>query len=485
MRLANVGRLGAFGVSGVLALLTAGCLVGPHYQAPQVQVPDAWVGISPDTKGQISVVTPEAVEISEWWKDFHDQELDALNSRAVQSNLSVRQAQERILQARSARGVAGAGLWPQATALGGDTISRSSGIGGTSGANSGSTAAGAHNLFQAGLDAAWELDLFGGVRRGIEAADADIQAAVEDSRDVMVTLTSEVALNYIGLRGLQQQIAIANKNLEAQRHSAELARKRFEVGFASRLDVANAEAQVATTLSQIPELEAAARQSIYNLGTLLGQEPAALLNELAPEGSIPPTPPVVPMGIPSDLLRRRPDIRRAEAQLHGATARIGVATTDLFPKFSLTGALGLQSLTLGTLAGGGSASASSAGGVTWPIFSAGKIRANIRVQDSIQRETLLAYQQNVLTALQDVEAALVAYEKEQQHHAALAVAVASNRTAVDLSTSLYVAGETDFLNVLTAQRSLYATEDALVQSDRAIDTDLIALYKALGGGWQQ
>jgi len=473
-------RLGVFGISGVLALLAAACMVGPKYQAPQVKVPDAWAGLSGGPQGQISSAAPEPEDIAEWWKNLHDPELDALIARAAQSSLSVRQAQERILQARAARGVVGAGLWPQATASGGAGTTRTSAIGGGSEVNSGT-----RNLFQAGLDAAWELDLFGGVRRGVEAANADLQAAVEDSRDVLVTLTAEVALDYIGLRGLQQQIAIANDNLAAQRHSAELAKKRYDVGFASRLDVANADAQAATTLSQIPQLEAAAQQAIYSLSVLLGREPATLLPELSSAAAIPPAPPAVPVGLPSDLLRRRPDIRRAEAQLHGATARIGVATADLFPKFSLTGALGLQSTALSTLAGGGIANVSGAGAVTWPIFSAGRIRANIRIQDAVQRETLLAYQQTVLTALQDVESALVAFGKEQQHHAALADAVTANRTAVDLSTKLYVAGETDFLNVLTAQRSLYATEDALAQSDRAIDTDLIALYKALGGGWQQ
>jgi outer membrane protein, multidrug efflux system len=475
----SMGQSKIFGITGMLVLLTASCVVGPHYQAPKVNVPGSYVGLASGAQGQTSAATQEPAEIAEWWKNFHDPELDSLISRAVQSNLSAREAQERILQARAAGHVAGAGLWPQATASGSAATTKTSAIG-----NSTSESSGTRNLFQAGLDAAWELDFFGGVRRGIEAANADIQAAVENSRDVMVSLTAEVALDYMDLRGLQQQIAIANENLVAQRQTAEYAQKRYGVGFASGLDVANADAQVATTLAQISPLEAAAKQTIYSLSVLLGQEPGALLSELSPAAVIPPVPPSVPVGLPSDLLERRPDIRSAEAQAHGATARIGVATADLFPKFSLTGALGLQSTALSTLTNGGTGSILGAGGVTWPIFNAGSIRANIQIQNAIQRQALLAYQQTVLTALQDVESALVAYGKEQQHHAAIADAVTANKTAVDLSTKLYVAGQTDFLNVLTAQRNLYATQAALVQSDQTIDTDLIALYKALGGGWQ-
>jgi NodT family efflux transporter outer membrane factor (OMF) lipoprotein len=208
------------------------------------------------------------------------------------------------------------------------------------------------------------------------------------------------------------------------------------------------------------------------------------LTELAPAGTIPGAPPAVPVGLPSDLLERRPDILRAEAQLHSATAQIGVATADLFPKFSLTGSGGLQNLTQGSLAGLAGSFWSLGPGVTLPIFTAGKIRANIRVQNAVAQQALLAYRQTVLTALQDVESALIAYAKDQPHRAALADAVKSNQTAVDLSMKLYTAGEIEFLNLLTAQHNLYTSEDALVQADRTIDADLIALYKALGGGWQ-
>ncbi len=465
----------AISVLVIWGILAAGCLVGPNYRAPKVNVPGKWAGLSADSTSNRSIATADSAELSEWWKSFHDPELDSLVSQALQSNLGLRQAQQRILQAREARVIAGSGFWPTAGSTG--TVSSS----GSSGSSL--TGTGTRNLFQAGLDASWELDFFGGTRRGIEAANANTQSAIEDSRDVMVTLTSEVALNYTQLRGSQQQLAIAEKNLNLQRKTAEITRKRFEVGFASGLDVSNADAQVATTQSLIPQLEAATQQTIYAISVLLGREPAALLAELTTKGEIPNSPPVVPVGLPSDLLQRRPDIRRAEAELHKATAEIGVATADLYPKFSLTGSAGAQSLTAGSLGTLASNFWSFGPGVSFPIFNAGKLRANVRLQTAARQETFLGYQQTVLNALKDVETALIAYTKDQQHRAAVAESVKDNQRAVDLSTQAYTAGQVDFLNVLTAQRNLYSSEDALVQSDRSITSDLIALYKALGGGW--
>jgi multidrug efflux system outer membrane protein len=465
----NVKRRLAVYILGLFVLLEAGCAVGPQYHPPKVQTPGQWRGLAPSS-GNPSMATPETASLAEWWKDFKDPVLDSLITRAVQSNLSLQQAQSRIIQARASRLIAGAGKRPSISGSGANT---------TSGSNSSKS-----NLFRAGLDAAWEMDFFGGIRRSVEAANANIQTAVEDKRDIMVTLTAEVALNYIELRGFQQQIAIAGKNLDAQRETAEITHKRFDVGFASSLDTANSDAQVAMTQSQIPLLEASEQQTIYALSVLLGYEPSALLSELSPTGAIPVVPPRVPAGLPSDLLERRPDILRAESQFHSAIAQVGVATADLFPKFNLTGSGGVQNLTQGSLANIASGVWSIGPGITFPIFNAGRIRANIKVQNEIAQQALLAYRQTVLTALQDVESALIAYAKDQQHRTSLADAVKYNTTAVNLSLKLYTAGEIEFLNLLTAQHNLYASEDALVQADRSIDTDLVALYKALGGGWQ-
>ncbi len=308
---------------------------------------------------------------------------------------------------------------------------------------------------------------------------------MEDRRDVLVTLVGDVGNNYITLRGLQQQIDIARRNLKAQQHTAAITQKRHDAGFVGGLDVANANAQVATTEATIPVLESSARAAIYSLGVLLGREPAALEKDLARQGPIPPTPLAIPVGLPSDLLRRRPDIRRAEAQIHAATARIGVATADLFPKFNLAGSYGLSASDVTRLGKMTSNYWSWGPSVTWPIFAGGRFYYNIKVQNALTEQARLTYEKTVLTALKDVETALVAYAKEQQHRKSLAEAVVNNRKAVDLATTLYVAGKSDFLNVLIAQLSLFATEDALAQSTRTVDTNLIALYKALGGGWEK
>jgi NodT family efflux transporter outer membrane factor (OMF) lipoprotein len=318
----------------------------------------------------------------------------------------------------------------------------------------------------------------------VEALDADLDAAVEDRRDLQVTLTSEVAIHYLTLRGLQEQISIARNNLEAQEKNVEITRTRFEAGFVSGLDVANARAQAATTASQIPTLESDARTSIHTLSLLLGMEPNALLEELQEAAPLAPVPPEVPIGLPSDLIRRRPDIRRAEARIHAATARIGVAAADLFPRFSLTGSLSFSGDTLSSMASWSSRVWSIGPSMQWLIFDAERIRWNIEAQRAIQEQTLLAYQQTVLTALKEVESALVAYAKEREHRQLLEEAVSQNRRAVALAKELYSAGQTDFLNVLSAQGSLFLSEEALARSSRTLSLNLVALYKALGGGWE-
>lgn len=262
-----------------------------------------------------------------------------------------------------------------------------------------------------------------------------------------------------------------------------MTRQKFQVGFVSALDVANADALVATTASQIPVLETSARQTIYNISILFGFEPAALVEELSTESPIPHAPPAVPVGIPSDLLRRRPDIRRAEAQMHAATARIGVASGDLFPRLSLLGSMTFQDNHLDSLIEWRRRMWSFGPAIDWQIFNAGSVGYNIELQKALTEEAIITYQQTVLTALQDVENALIASTNEQEHHDILIEAVAANRKAVELSTQLYTEGQTDFLNVLVAQRSLYSSEDALVQSTLSLSTDLVSLYKALGGGW--
>ncbi len=470
---------------GFLFLPLSGCMVGPDYQAPHPEAPAVWAGVTEAPAPRpTSVASGQPAELAQWWKRFHDPTLTQLVEDALKTNLNLELAVANLRQARAARGIAIAGLWPVITGSGEYLRETTSGV--TSPSKGAAAPAGqSQNLYQAGFDALWELDLFGGVRRNVESASANVQAAIEGISNVQVTIAAEVALDYVQLRGYQQQIAIARKNLKAMQNTALITRQKMGAGFASALDVANAEASVATTEAQIPVFETSARQSIYALSILLARPPADLLQQLTPTGNIPGVPAQVPAGLPSDLLRRRPDIRQAEAQLHAATAQIGVATADLFPQFSLTGAVSWQSNLLNSWWTVASRTGSFGPSVTWPILQGGAVVSNIRVQEALRDQAFINYRQTVLGAFQDVENALIAFAKEQEHYKSLKDSVAANSKAFDLSLQLYTEGMLEFLNVLVAQNSLYAAENALVQSNANISTDLIALYKALGGGWEQ
>jgi len=462
----------------------AACMVGPDFQPPAEDVP---AGFSQDGTGPGAGQPLSPAHLARWWTVFGDPVLSCLEERAAASNLDLKLAEARIRQARAVRRIAVSGLGPSVDATGAYRYSQSPGFTATGGGGAGEVInePGYSQQFLAGFDAVWEADVFGRVRRGVEAADADLRSAVESRRDVLVSVTAEVARAYVDLRAAQERIAIARQNLAAQEHSASITRQRFQGGFASGLDVANAQALVATTASQVPLLEASAQQAIHGLSVLLGLEPAALNQELSPPSPIPPAPPEVPVGVPSGLLRRRPDIRAAEAGIQAATARIGVATADLFPRFTINGSAGFQAGDFGSWFDWASRFFSLGPSVDWRVFETGRIRAGIRQQEALQEQAFIAYRQTVLAALQEVEDALVASKREEMHRSALTAAVAANRKAVELATVLYTEGQTDFLNVLEPQKSLYVTQDALARSTQAVSTNLVALYKALGGGWEE
>ncbi len=515
-------------------ILLGGCAVGPDYQPPVTTAPATWAGIdSAGPSTQPATPTTRPADVATWWKAFDDPTLDSLIERAATANFDLRVAKARISEARAARNVVAADLWPQVD-LGASYAYRGSSLNTgpkTSGSgrgaelksnlvnsairsltpgqsnDSGTTPQGVlgqavssavnrrlagggagssrgSNTFQLGFDASWELDLFGGTRRAVEAAEADIGAAEANHRDVLVTLFSEVALNYVQLRGFQRRLSFAMENIRIQQETVDVTRQKFSVGFSNRLDIAQAEAQLATTQSQVPILRSAIKQTIFQLSVLLGLPPAALLPELDRKASLPAVPETVPIGLPSDLLRRRPDIRAAERQLAASTARIGEATADLFPKFALTGSFGPQSRNTRHLLDGNSLAWSVGPGVNWPVFDGWRIRSNIAVQNARQEQALALYEQIVLIAFQEVENALVACAEEQARYQALVEAVKASQEAADLSYELYDRGGKDFLNVLVSQRALYASQDELVQSETAVITSLIALYKALGGGWE-
>lgn len=461
------------------------CTVGPTYVPPKTDLSSNYA--SPLEGG----ATAGPADLTRWWTRLNDPALDSLIDRAVAGNLTLREAQARILEARAQRTVIAADRYPTVDVAGSYSRSRTSeniGFGSFGAAASGGGIAGIpgqeQDFYSAGFDAAWEIDLFGRVRRNVEAADADTQAAIENQRDVLVTLLAEVARNYVELRSFQQRLDIARANVRTQQDSASLSRSRSSAGLTSELDPVRAESQLASTQSQIPALEAGLRQSAHRLGVLLGQEPGSLLGELSEVKPVPPIPAEVTVGIPSDLLRRRPDIRRAERELASSTALIGVATADLFPRFSLTGSFGVQSSKIGNLFDGDSRFWSIGPAVRWPILEFGRIRGNIRVQNARQEQAVARYHSAVLVAFEDVENALVNYAREQDRRVSLSSAVDSAAIAVDLAKELNSRGLTDFLSVLDAQQQLYILQDQLAQSDRAVTANLIALYKALGGGWE-
>jgi len=450
--------------------LLAGCMVGPDFQRPEAKVSAQWLGPAPAAPKATTLENPDR-----WWTAFGDPKLDSLIERAMAANLDLQIAASRIRQARASLGIAGARLAPEVDAA--VSLSRSR--------TPASSQSGAHtgNLYRLGFDAAWELDLFGGLRRGVEAAEADLGVAEEDRRGLMVSLSAEVAGNYLNLRSLQQRLAIAQKNLAAQEQTQALTRQRFEAGFVSLLDLSRAEALAASTAGQVPLLEGQIRQTIYSLGLLLAGEPGALLAELGPAAPLPAPVAAVPTGLPSDLLLRRPDLRRAEAKIHAATARIGVARADLFPKLTISGNLGIQSSNFNAALNRAGGFWSVGPAMNWPLFDLNRRQANVELRQAVQEEELLAYQQAVLKALVEVEQALIAAGKEDERRQALARAAAANAKAAELAERLYRAGQSDFLAVLDAQRSLYSAEDALAQAELAASTHLVALGKALGGGW--
>jgi len=454
-------------------------MVGPNYRRPDVVTPPSWGELestAPPTGRSVAIADgiPTA-----WWTTFDDDLLTSLVVRTVQSNLTLKQAEARVLEARALRRIAAADLWPQVEAAGSYTRERTS----TNGVNAGG-AGRTFNLFEAGFDANWEVDVFGGNRRAVEAADASVEAAHDDRDAVLVSLLGEMGLEYVTYRSLQQRVALANQNLVAQQGTLDLTRRLFNAGLAPELDVQRAAAQVATTASTIPLLEQQAAQAVHALSVLIGQPPMTLREELAAVGPIPKPPAQVAVGLPSELLLRRPDVARSERQLAAQTAEIGVATRDLFPRFFITGVASLQSVRASDFFDWQSRLLSIAPSVSWQIFSGGGIRANIALQTATQHEFLAAYAAAVLQALQDVEDALVAFSNEQATQAQLEEAVRANQRAADLARRAYAQGLTDFLTVLVAEQSVFTSEDTLAQTERDVALQLVALYKAVGGGWE-
>ncbi|MXP62541.1 efflux transporter outer membrane subunit [Roseomonas sp. M0104] len=491
----------------------AACTVGPDFVPPRAEVPPAW---SDAARNPNQAVSLQADPAPRWWTSFNDPALNSLIERTVAGNPDLQQAVLRIVEARQAEAAArGAGL-PSLNGSGTYTrqqlglrgLLRSQGaFGSIEGLRNnqqlngqepglGNRAAdalenalngltGPSNLFQLGFDASWELDLFGRVRRSVEQANAQTQAAVEGTNDALVTLLAEVAQTYAGLRGAQALARTQQQNVDTARDLLRLTERRRGQGLTTELDVANQRAQLASYEAQLQPFKRQAQQAMNRLSVLTGQPPGALDQELSVTAPIPPTPPSVPVGLPSSLARRRPDIRQAEARLHAATAGIGVATAQFYPDISLTGSIGVRAIDADYLTNWASHFYSFGPAISLPIFQGGRLTANLRLARAQQAGAALAYRGTVLNALREVEDSLVAYRTDKVQRDLLERAVKAAETALSLARSRYNNGLSNFLDVLDAQRSLVEARQQRVRATLALTTDLVSLYKALGGGWQE
>jgi NodT family efflux transporter outer membrane factor (OMF) lipoprotein len=463
-------------VFAIGALALGGCTVGPDYVEPEAATPDAWHNAA------VEGLEDGEATLQTWWTVFGDDELNELVLRSAEGNLDLRAALWRVEEARALRGVVASERKPQVGFSADANRSKPSenGVLGDFAPDEGFEA---ENLFATGLGASWEIDVFGRIRRQVEAADAATEASVEAYRDVLVSLYAETALAYLSVRTAQERLRIAQANVSAQEGTLQLTKDRFDAGLVSALDVTQAESNLANTYSLIPVIERDLNEGLNRLAVLLGENPGALHAELDQEVGIPQEPEAVATGLPIELLRQRPDVRQAERLLASQTAKIGVATADLYPAFSLAGFLGLEALSAGDLGSSDSVTWNVGLPIRWNIFAGGRIRSRIRAEEARTNQLLAAYEQTVLKALEESENAMVAYAKEVQRRSRLEQAVDATQRSLDLVLTQYTAGLTDFQNVLDTQRTLLLREDELAVAEGLVVGNLVRLYRALGGGW--
>jgi NodT family efflux transporter outer membrane factor (OMF) lipoprotein len=458
-------------LAGLLMLLAAGCVsVGPDYKTPELTVPVVW------QEGEDPALVPAEDGVICWWTLFDDPLLEQLIEMGRQSNLDLRIAVARVREAWARLGVAAGQNWPAVDAAGSVMRQRSS-------ENSLSAGSGTNSVYNVGLDASWELDLFGRISRSVEAARADYQASEEDRVDVLISLYAEIARTYFNVRTSQARLAAAVGNLSSQRQVLDLTRSRFRNGLATGLDVAQAERVLATSEAVVPPLRIELTRALNSIAVLLGQPPGALFTELSEPAPIPVPPARVAVGVPADLLRQRPDIRRAERQLAAQTARIGIATADLYPRLSLSGFFAFEALEGGDLLKSGSRAFSFGPTVRWLLFDGKRVRSQIQVEDARTEQALYQYEQTMLNALNEAENAMTQYLQQQDTLAALERSQLAGRRSVKLATGLYKDGLSDFQNVLDSQRALFEIENQLAAARGDTVINLVQLYKAIGGGW--
>jgi NodT family efflux transporter outer membrane factor (OMF) lipoprotein len=476
VRTAATARLFLTGLLLVAAsALATGCMVGPNYQQPPLDVPKKWEANASDNQATLP-------NLNEWWLNLNDPLLNELIDKAVKGNLDVADAKARIREARANYRQAGGTLWPSVDA---GALATRNGYGSKSSPARGSHIADQYSLFEAGFDASWELDLFGANRRAVEAAQYGLDAAQEDLRSTLLTLIGDVASYYAEARGYQVRIKVARDTASSQEKTANMTRARFEGGSASGVDLSEAVATVRITEANIPSLQSAFAEAVHRLSILLGDPPTTLTEKLSKPADVPVPEKNLPASAPAAILLNRPDVQLAERKLAQYTARIGEAEAARYPSINLAGSFDTSVTEFGDLAKKSSIVWSFGPSLTLPVFNAGQLEAAVEVAQAQRDQYFLAYRSTVLTALEDVENALVSLAQERKRAAILTEAVHHYREAAELSQILYESGSTSYLDLLVVQRALYSAEDSLAQSQTKETTDYIALAKALGGGWSK
>lgn len=454
------------------AACLAGCAVGPNYVRPTTHVASRFTGAEAGTYSS-------APAESRFWTQFGDATLDKLVNDALSANHDLRLALARIIEARASRRESMFDLAPTVTASGGYTKERLDSA--QEGFPGGPFNA---DYYDAGFDASWELDLFGQVRRGVQARNAQLQGAEASLRDAQVSVIAEVARTYFELRGAQARLDVAHQNVQNQQETLQLTQARLAAGRVTELDTSRAQAQLSTTLATIGPLEAQVASSIHRIAVLTGRQPDALDALLTPTRDLPPLPQIAAVGDPATLLRRRPDIRVAERQLAASTALVGVAIGDLFPKVTFTGNFGYAATVPSALGLAGNKTFLIGPGISWAAFDMGRVEAQIAGAKARAHEALISYEQTVLRALEETEDALVTHARDRDSLAHAEEAARASRTAAEIARTRYEGGLIDFLEVLDAERTQLQAEDSLAQARTQTATSLIAVYKALGGGWE-
>jgi NodT family efflux transporter outer membrane factor (OMF) lipoprotein len=452
--------------------ILSGCAtVGPDYVPPEMKAPGQWTA---SASGSASAPDKSLDSLSSWWMNLEDPTLVSLIELALKNNIDVKQAKSRIREAMAQRGVVEARMFPAVDGSGSYRLSRTE-----NNSETGTT----RELFATGLDAGWEIDLFGSVRRATEASQASYEASQEDYRLVYVSLSAEVALNYIDVRTLQERLRIVEQNLKLQTETYELASYRYKAGLVTQLDVDRAKANLEETRASIPSLTTRLVAASNRLSALMGEYPGYVDKKLADIKSLPITPLSIVLGVPAETLRRRPDVKKAERELAAQTARIGAATAELYPKLNLMGSIGIDASSFGGMFFANNRDGAVGPRLTWNIFNAGAVRSNIEIQNARQEQALLQYENTILQVLEEAENAITAYANEQKRAQSLEEAMISITDSTELALMQYKSGLIDFQNVLDVQRTFLSLKDNLATSKGTVISNLVRLYKALGGGW--